>query len=428
MKLNLGSGNAPIEGWENFDHKNGHPVYPLKVDSDVAEVVRASHVLEHFPQNQAGEVLKEWVRVLKPGGVLKVAVPNFEWIAKEYLEGNTSGLPLFSYLMGGQVDENDYHKAAFNQKTLEYLFEQAGLTDIQPWQSDINDCAALPVSLNLMGRKPEAAAANGLDMYAYPKQHFVAGEWRDEADLIKDKVQVKSGIVMSTPRYGPLDAAECIFEIAAALNAPRFKTTGCWRYQGRSRSVDIAMDWRSEAKEEWEVGLTDALEQAVDAGMDVIFTIDYDTFATPDDAKALIKLLYENPQYDCVVPVQIRRGTFEEIMATFAGPADISQALVPILTGHFGLTVFRRHVFERLQRPWFLPKPDADGRWGDGRTDADIYFWNKFCDQGFKSALATQVVIGHGDEVVTWPRFENGKITKVYQPLYAWHANRKPPQ
>jgi len=233
---------------------------------------------------------------------------------------------------------------------------------------------------------------------------------------------------MSTPRYGSLDSAECIFEIAAGLAAPRFKTTGAWRYQGRARSAESTLGYGSEGKREWEEELTEAIDKAVESGIDIIVTADYDTFATPDEAKALIQLLYQNPQYDCIVPLQVRRGTFEEILATFAGKPDMEQALVPILTGHFGLTVFRRRVFEQLKRPWFLPIPDTDGTWGPGRTDADIYFWNKFIQQGFKAALATQVVIGHGDEVVCWPKFENGKIVKVYQPLYAWHATRKAPQ
>lgn len=660
IKLNIGSGKQALEGYVSIDAHFGNIAFPLAYGDETVAECRASHILEHFPQGQTLDVLKDWARVLKPGGWLKIAVPDFTYIAKEYVEGNVDGLPLFGYLMGGQLDENDYHKAAFNEATLRYLLVEAGLTDIQPWTSEIKDAAALPVSLNLMGKKPnvvdligvelsgpitmsdsdhlgmytmegkpktsrfdafvhsiepkntysqfgedaiieaiferigtanrwcvECGAGDGLffsntrklieqgwesvqieadekfyerlearyrdnrsvatapvrvglqdgsrlddvllgvptdfdllvldvdgqeyhiinsmmkfkprvliiefdpdveEMYIpepgaryldqagmlatiYAVQargyevvcqttcnlicvrkelagllleqatveqkpaavipsnekHFVAGEWREEAGLIKDKATVKCGVVMSTPRHGSLDSAECIFDIAAGLGAPRFKTTGCWRYQGRQRSVEAAQGFGSEGKREWEEELTEALEEAVESGIDIIVTADYDTFATQAEAKELIKLLYQNPQYDCIVPLQIRRGTFEEILATFAGQPDMSQALVPILTGHFGLTVFRRSVFEKLSRPWFLPIPDADGKWGPGRTDADIYFWNKFTQQGFKAALATQVVIGHGDEVVTWPKLENGKVVKVYQPLYAWHATRKQP-
>jgi len=185
------------------------------------------------------------------------------------------------------------------------------------------------------------------------------------------------------------------------------------------------MDYRLE----WDEGLTDAIDEAMahTEQLDVILTADFDTYATPDDAKELIQLLYQNPQYDCVVATQVRRGGYEEILATFIGQPDFNQALVPIVTGHFGLTAFRRRVFEQLRRPWFLSKPDDEGRWGDGRTDSDIYFWQRFTDQGFKAALATNVVIGHGDESVCWPKIKDGKIVKVFQSLSQWLQTRKPP-
>jgi 2-polyprenyl-3-methyl-5-hydroxy-6-metoxy-1,4-benzoquinol methylase len=49
------------------------------------DVIRASHILEHFPA-QVPAVLKHWAAKLKPGGVLKIAVPDFAWIAQAYLD------------------------------------------------------------------------------------------------------------------------------------------------------------------------------------------------------------------------------------------------------------------------------------------------------------------------------------------------------
>ena len=425
MKLNLGSGAQPLEGWENWDGKNGHTIYPLGLSDGSVDEIRASHVLEHFNMRQVTDVLIDWVRALKPGGVLKIAVPDFHWIAQEYLKG-ASEYPLTGYVMGGQTDENDFHKSLFDESALRHRLTVAGLTDIQPWHSEIKDCAALPVSLNLMGRKPEVKAngdGNGLQ--------FVAGNWYEKASLTSETIKVRPGVILSTPRFGPLDAAEAIYDIASGLGAPRFKSLGCWRGPARSRSLELAIDY----KQEWDEGLTEAIEDALayqivntdGIGLDVLITVDFDTYATPDDAKKLIQLLYQNPQYDCVVSNQVRRGPYQEILATFLGQPDFSQALVPIFTGHFGLTVFRRRVFDELRRPWFLSTPAADGGWGEGRTDADIYFWQRFADQGFKAALATQVVVGHGDEGVCWPKIENGKIVKVWQSLSDWTINRKPP-
>ena len=55
-------------------------------DESVDEI-RASHVLEHFPQAQLPAVIADWVRALTKGGKLKIAVPDFAKIAEGYLKG-----------------------------------------------------------------------------------------------------------------------------------------------------------------------------------------------------------------------------------------------------------------------------------------------------------------------------------------------------
>ena len=49
-----------------------------------ADLVRASHVLEHYSWRDTVAVMSEWARVLKPGGVLQIAVPNFDYIIAAY--------------------------------------------------------------------------------------------------------------------------------------------------------------------------------------------------------------------------------------------------------------------------------------------------------------------------------------------------------
>jgi predicted SAM-dependent methyltransferase len=152
-KLNLGAGASPLDGYVNVDIKNGENAYPLKYADNSVQEVRASHILEHFPRGQVADVLKEWVRVLKPGGELKVAVPDFDFIVKEYSNGHRHDPLIEGYLFGGQVDADDYHKAFFNEDKLKSLLESAGLGNIERWQSEIQDCASLEVSLNLRGNK-----------------------------------------------------------------------------------------------------------------------------------------------------------------------------------------------------------------------------------------------------------------------------------
>ena len=54
--------------------------------SEHFELVYSSHVLEHFERDQGGRLLCEMFRVLRPGGTVRIAVPDLELISKNYLQ------------------------------------------------------------------------------------------------------------------------------------------------------------------------------------------------------------------------------------------------------------------------------------------------------------------------------------------------------
>ena len=90
--LNIGCGTKFHQAWTNVDMVStdsavqAHNVLKgLPFQDNQFDAVYHSQVLEHIPQEHAADFLNECLRVLKPGGVLRVVVPDLENIASEYL-------------------------------------------------------------------------------------------------------------------------------------------------------------------------------------------------------------------------------------------------------------------------------------------------------------------------------------------------------
>jgi predicted SAM-dependent methyltransferase len=90
--LNLGCGNRFNDSWINLDFTSSNPkvkshnfLNGIPFEDVSIDVVYHSHVLEHFSKTDGVNFIKECYRVLKPNGIIRIAVPDLERIAKEYL-------------------------------------------------------------------------------------------------------------------------------------------------------------------------------------------------------------------------------------------------------------------------------------------------------------------------------------------------------
>ena len=91
--LNLGCGYTFIQDWTNVDFVSSSK-YVIAHDllkgipfpDNSFDLVYHSHVLEHFPRSEAIKFIAECYRVLKPGGVIRVVVPDLEQIALNYIK------------------------------------------------------------------------------------------------------------------------------------------------------------------------------------------------------------------------------------------------------------------------------------------------------------------------------------------------------
>jgi predicted SAM-dependent methyltransferase len=141
MKLHLGCGSRHIPGFVHVDlNPAPHvdivgPVEKLPMDDGAASLIYASHVLEHFGRSEYRAVLKEWFRVLAPGGILRLAVPDFAACAALYYEsGLTDRLSgLVGLIVGGQRDGMDFHKMIFDEPSLRQDLLDTGFAEVRRW-------------------------------------------------------------------------------------------------------------------------------------------------------------------------------------------------------------------------------------------------------------------------------------------------------
>jgi len=131
IKLNLGSGENIIDGFENIDifpHEGVTVGKAEKLDypDESVDLIYSSHLLEHYPRNVAPDVLSEWYRVLKVGAFLRIAVPDFAKIVEVYQDEGT----IMNMLHGGQRDQNDFHNQSYDEDSLSKILTDTGFINI----------------------------------------------------------------------------------------------------------------------------------------------------------------------------------------------------------------------------------------------------------------------------------------------------------
>jgi len=140
LKLHLGCGKKHMPGYIHID-KNSFPhidyihdvgSLPMFFDSSV-DLIYASHVIEYFDRDEVVSVLSEWKRVLKPKGVIRLAVPDFEALVEVYKEYGLSAVlgPLYGKW---KVDRYYiFHKTVYDFNSLSELLVSVGFSNPRKW-------------------------------------------------------------------------------------------------------------------------------------------------------------------------------------------------------------------------------------------------------------------------------------------------------
>ena len=147
MKLHLGCGKRPMEGYINVDldeRKNVDYQYvksdvsSLPFDSDSCDEILAIHVIEHIWLWDLKATLEEWCRVLKPGGKVIIECPDIYKAARILIEGIESSEKdrinaAMRAFYGDQKDRDiqGRHKWGWTPKMLGYALELAGFKEVR---------------------------------------------------------------------------------------------------------------------------------------------------------------------------------------------------------------------------------------------------------------------------------------------------------
>ncbi len=136
MKLHLGCGKRFIPGFFHIDGIDGpHIDHVCSIDDlsfiedNSIDLIYACHVAEHFKRARLPDVLKEWYRVLKKEGKLRLAVPDFEAIIKVYNKYKDLDL-VIGPLYGGQNYLYNIHYNTFDFDSLNGYLERAGFNQV----------------------------------------------------------------------------------------------------------------------------------------------------------------------------------------------------------------------------------------------------------------------------------------------------------
>ena len=362
VRLNIG--DVEVEGYTKVGLNTEVP------DGSVDEVI-ADHVLQRFSHRKTLDVLRSWAKALKPGGLLKVSVPDHDKLIQLY-QAQQHVTELESWWLGSQENEDQTNRAFFTEQALRNGLLLSGLTGISRWKGESGKSTS-EIALNLQGRRPKAVKIEGVHAF------------------------------MSVPRYGATATHDAITVSLIQLGIPLRSGSGAF----------------------WHESLTNVIEDVIEnpaCHFKYILTLDYDTMLQPGNVIELYRLMEEHPEADAICGTQMRRG--HEAPLLVIGDKDgnfdpnpdpdiFKGELTPALSAHFGCTMIRASTMKKLSRPWFQAQPATNGSWrGENYIAADVHFWHKFAKQGFKLFQANTVSIAHLEEVLFHASPDMKRITQ----------------
>ena len=159
LKLNVACGSNIKQGWVNIDINAESDLTldlreALPFASESVQIVYSEHFFEHLEYpGQALHFLRESLRVLRPGGVFSVGVPDTEWPLKSYVHGDHDYFQVVRekwhpdwcdtrmHNINYHFRQGNEHKYAYDFETLAKILDDAGFVDVveRPFDAALDD-------------------------------------------------------------------------------------------------------------------------------------------------------------------------------------------------------------------------------------------------------------------------------------------------
>ena len=132
--LNIGSGDQRLDGYINIDPYNKNSEAPwfadkLPLNDCTVALIKSYQTIEHFEHEKMFEIMKEWHRVLKPGGELHMNTPDITHSCK-LVADNPKQPWLLARIFGNQSHPGQFHKWGYTPQELSMLIGMAGFMSV----------------------------------------------------------------------------------------------------------------------------------------------------------------------------------------------------------------------------------------------------------------------------------------------------------
>jgi predicted SAM-dependent methyltransferase len=157
LKLNVGCGKVKLPGWVNIDVEPGADLVldvrnRLPFDDNSVDLIYNEHLLEHLTYEEGGKALNEFQRCLKKGGILRIAMPDLDWMIEQYAKDfkNEDWFPgpgyEFAQTKGMAINMAFHwwgHKYLYNEEDVRHQLLKAGFRQINRCEWNKSDYPGL---------------------------------------------------------------------------------------------------------------------------------------------------------------------------------------------------------------------------------------------------------------------------------------------